>query len=58
LQWLARRKARGNWRGKVRAMPELGPAYANWSNADDQVVRCISNAGSIVCTVTATPCRP
>jgi hypothetical protein len=58
LQWLARLKARGNWRVKVRAMPDLGSAYANWTNADNQVVRCISNTGSIVCTVTATPCRP
>jgi hypothetical protein len=58
LQWLAQVKARGNWRGKVRAMPDLGSSYANWGNADDQVVRCISNTGSIVCTVSAIPCRP
>ena len=58
VRWLALVKARGNWRTKVRGLPELDIAYTNWAIAADPVERCISNTGSIVCTVTATPCRP
>ena len=29
-EWLAKTKARANWRRKVRATPGLGPTYANW----------------------------
>ena len=57
-RWLALVKARGNWRSKVRVLPELGAPYANFRNAAEPVERCISNSGSIVCTVTAIPCRP
>ena len=54
-RWLALVKARGNWRTKVRGMQELGPTFANWSSAADQVERCIENTGSIVCTVCQCP---
>lgn len=57
FQWLALVKAKGDWRAKVRAMPELGPAYANWAAATDQVERCIKDAKSVRCIVSARPCR-
>ena len=56
-KWLALVKARGNWRARVRVTQDMGSVYADWSAAEDQVERCIDNAGSIVCTVTAIPCR-
>jgi hypothetical protein len=58
LKWLALVKARGNWRSKVRGIPSLGAAYANFGRAEDAVERCISDSRSTVCTVTARPCRP
>ena len=57
-KWLALVKARGNWRSKVRTIPNLGGAYANYSRSEDQVERCISDQRTVVCTVTARPCRP
>jgi hypothetical protein len=54
---LAKAKARGNWRAKVRAMPALGGAYANWSKALAADYRCTENDGSFLCTATAYPCR-
>lgn len=56
-QWLALVKAKGDWRAKVRALPDLGAAYANWSFAVDQVERCIKDAKSVRCIVSARPCR-
>jgi hypothetical protein len=58
FQWLAVMKARGNWRSKVRLLPELGAPYANFRRAAEQVERCISDQRTIVCTVSARPCRP
>ncbi len=55
---LALVKARGNWRSKVRTIPDLGGAFANYGRAADQVERCISDQRTFVCTVTARPCRP
>jgi hypothetical protein len=57
IRWLALVKARGNWRSRVRGMPELGAPFADWSAANDPTERCIENAGSIVCTVNGVPCR-
>lgn len=57
-RWLALVKARGNWRSKVRVLPGLGSAYANYGRAADPVERCISDQRTVVCTVTARPCRP
>lgn len=37
---LAKAKARGNWRAQVRAMPSLGPLYANWSIALEADYKC------------------
>lgn len=57
-QWLAVMKARGNWRSKVRLLPDLGAPYANFRRAADQIERCISDQRSVVCTVSGRPCRP
>ncbi len=54
---LAKAKARGNWRAKVRAMPVLGAAYANWSKALAADYRCSQKDGSIRCMAVAYPCR-
>jgi hypothetical protein len=57
-QWLALVKARGDWRRKVRGLPELGAAYADWARSEDQVERCIKDARSVWCILSARPCRP
>lgn len=54
---LAKAKARGNWRAKVRALPTLGAAYADWNKALAADYRCSEQAGRYVCTATAHPCR-
>lgn len=58
FEWLAAIHARGNWRSKVRALPNLGSEYANWSRAADQVQRCLSGGAGVVCELTARPCKP
>jgi len=55
---LAKVKARGNWRAKVRAIPTLGANYANWNKALAAEYRCVHNDSEYVCTATAYPCRP
>ncbi len=57
LRTLARIKAIGNWRSKVRMMTDLGPAYDDWRKAAQQVERCVDNESTVVCTVSAKPCR-
>lgn len=56
--WLAKTKARANWRRKVRLSAGLGPAYANWAKARDTEERCIEVQGRTYCIFTGTPCRP
>ena len=56
-RWLARTKARGNWRSKVRMMPDLGDRFANWSRAEDAQEQCVTDDGKIVCKLTGRPCR-
>ncbi len=56
--WLAKTKARANWRRKVRLAAGLGPAYANWAKARDTEERCIEVQGRTYCIFTGTPCRP
>ena len=58
FELLAKAKARGNWRAKVRAMPTLGAAYANWSRALAADYRCERKDSLYVCTAVAHPCRP
>jgi hypothetical protein len=57
FELFAKAKARGNWRAKVRAIPTLGAAYANWSRALAAEYRCLQNNAQYVCTATAYPCR-
>lgn len=57
FMWLAKTKARANWRARVRAMPALGTTYANWAQAKDTVERCLEGPKGVVCIFTGTPCR-
>lgn len=54
---LAKAKARGNWRAKVRALPALGAPFADFSKAMDAGYRCTQEGGALVCTASARPCR-
>lgn len=58
LEWLAKTKARANWRSRVRTMPKLGTTYSTWSRASQPDERCETSARGFVCTFTAIPCRP
>lgn len=55
--WLAKLKARGNWRLKVRGMPGLGPDYANWARAEATEEKCLSGPAGHLCIFTGTPCH-
>ena len=57
FEWIARMKTHANWRAKVRALPNLGDPYANWSRAENSTERCFSGADGTVCQFTGTPCR-
>ncbi len=57
FEWIARMKTHANWRAKVRAIPNLGDPYANWSRAENSTERCFSGADGTVCQFTGTPCR-
>jgi hypothetical protein len=54
---LAKAKARGNWRAKVRTLPELGAPYADWYRALAAEYRCSQKDGQLECTAVAVPCR-
>ena len=56
--WLAKTKARANWRRKVRLAAGLGPAYSNWARARDTEERCIEVQARTYCIFTGIPCRP
>ena len=55
--WMAKGKARANWRSKVRATTGLGPQYANWGRSQDTEERCLTGPKGTVCIFTGTPCR-
>ena len=57
LEVLAKAKARGNWRAKVRALPALGAAYADWYRAMGADYRCNEEKDGTVCVAVALPCR-
>ena len=57
FEWLAKTKARANWRSRVRATRNLGPAYSNWSLAQTREERCEATARGVVCVFTASPCQ-
>jgi hypothetical protein len=54
---LAKAKARGNWRAKVRAMPTLGSSYADYNKAQDASYRCTQEDGKYTCTAGGRPCQ-
>lgn len=54
---LAKAKARGNWRAKVRTLPTLGAAYADWNKALAPDYRCSEKGGQHTCVAVAHPCR-
>lgn len=55
--WLARTKARANWRRRVRAMTDLGPDFSVWGRAINTEERCLTGPSGTVCIFTGTPCR-
>ena len=57
FMWLAKTKARANWRRKVRATPGLGTGFSNWGDAETSEERCITSDGGTVCIFTGYPCR-
>jgi hypothetical protein len=56
--WIAKTKARANWRAKVRRTPGLGPTYANWARAENTEERCLTGPAGTLCIFTGTPCIP
>ena len=54
---LAKAKARGNWRAKVRAMPTLGAPYADWGKAWAGHYRCSQKDSQHTCVAVGHPCR-
>lgn len=54
---LAKANARGNWRAKVRALPTLGAAYADFNKALAADYRCSETAGQHTCEAFGHPCR-
>lgn len=56
FMWVAKTKARANWRHKVRSTPGLGPKYANWAHAENTEERCLSGPVGTICIFTGQPC--
>lgn len=56
--WLAKTKARANWRYRVRGNPKLGATYANWARAENTEERCLTGPVGTVCIFSGTPCLP
>jgi hypothetical protein len=57
FEWLAKTKARANWRSRVRATRSLGPPYSTWVRAASREELCNTSAKGIVCQISAIPCR-
>lgn len=57
FQWLAKTKARANWRARVRATKSLGEAYSSWTKAKGRTEACDNIGRGIVCTFSGTPCQ-
>lgn len=56
LEWLAKTKARANWRARVRATPGLGDAFAGWRQAHDVHESCAPANGGTACSFSGIPC--
>lgn len=57
FEWIARTKAKANWRAKVRAITGLGDPYANWNRAENRQEECDAVPNGTVCEFTGIPCR-
>jgi hypothetical protein len=57
FEWLAKTKARANWRQRVRMIKALGPLYSTWSRAQESKETCSHSPKGIVCTFTGIPCK-
>jgi hypothetical protein len=57
FMWLAKTKARANWRHKVREMTGLGADFSNWSRASNAQERCLSGPSGTLCIFTGYPCK-
>lgn len=57
FEWLAKTKARANWRHRVRSTPELGEPYSDWKLAANLEESCLVGPEGTVCSITAVPCR-
>lgn len=55
--WLAKTKARANWRRKVRATTGLGTDFANWYDAETSEERCVTADDGTICVFTGYPCK-
>lgn len=58
FQWLARSKAKANWRRKVRETTGLGAAFSNWNIAMNADEECLTGPVGTICTFTGIPCKP
>lgn len=56
--WIAKTKARANWRRQVRTTTGLGPEWAVWPAAAETTERCLSGPEGTLCIFTGTPCKP
>lgn len=56
--WLAKIKARANWRREVRETSGLGADWAVWGQAADTEERCLTGPEGALCIFIGTPCKP
>lgn len=56
FKWLARSKARANWRSRIRVTQGLGDPFANWALAEDAEEQCVTQADGTVCRLSGRPC--
>lgn len=57
FEWLAKTKARANWRSRIRIAKNLGPTYSSWSKAEAKIEVCRRTPRGLICTFSAIPCR-
>lgn len=58
FEWLAKTKARANWRTRVRNTRALGEAFSTWNRAQNREEKCVTaRTGAITCTFSANPCH-
>lgn len=57
FEWLAKTKARANWRSRVRATKALGESYSSWNRAKERQEVCDNWGRGIVCTFSGIPCQ-